>query len=349
MIVCPVALSKGVGILPDPIEATRDCMTVRDSNSLAVSESWDTYWHGAVRGADYTIGGVTHPTIQSFWDEFFRAARAKYNAPKIIDIASGNGAVVDSAMRAFGGQLPDYTCLDISASAIKILEQRFPAVHTIVADARRIPLVSAGFDIATSQFGIEYAGLEAIDEVARLIAPGGRLAFLLHNREGSIYQECTASLDAIERMQQAKFIPYAIAMFDKGFAACRGADRAAYEAAAKQLAPAVVALESIMTQHGRHVAGDLVTRLYDDVGTIHEHIQRYEPSEVLNWLNRLQGELQAFAGRMASMCGAAIDSKTFDRICEGLRRRDFTTIRAEALAEPDQPLPLAWALIAIRN
>ena len=50
-------------------------------------------------------------------------------------------------------------------------------------------------------------------------------------------QHCTASLDAIERMQQAKFIPYAIAMFDKGFAACRGADRAAYEAAAKQLAP----------------------------------------------------------------------------------------------------------------
>jgi ubiquinone/menaquinone biosynthesis C-methylase UbiE len=324
-------------------------MTDHNSQALPTGESWETYWRGAFCGAAFTSGGITHPTIQSFWDEIFRTARAKNNTPKIIDIASGNGPVVDSAMRAFGGRLPDFTCLDISASAIRILEQRFPTVHTIVADARQIPLQSAGFDIVTSQFGSEYAGLEAMDEVARLVAPGGQLALLLHNRSGSLYRECAASLDAIERIQQAEFVPYAIDMFEKGFTACRGADRTEYDAAAKRLAPAVRELESIMTQHGRHVAGDLVTRLYDDVGTMHEHIQRYEPSEVLNWLNRMQVELQAFAGRMASMCDAAIGSKTFDRICEGLRRQAFTTVRAEALAEPDQPLPLAWALVAIRN
>jgi ubiquinone/menaquinone biosynthesis C-methylase UbiE len=324
-------------------------MTDHDSQALPTGESWDTYWRGAVHGAAYTSGGVKHPTIQSFWDEFFRSAKAKSDAPKIIDIASGSGPVVESAMRAFAGQLPDFTCLDISASAIRILEQRFPTVHTIVADARQIPLESAGFDIVSSQFGSEYAGLEAIDEIARLVAPGGQLALLLHKRSSSIYRECAASLDAIERIQQAKFVPYAIAMFEKGFAACRGADRTEYEAAAKQLAPAVVALESIITQHGTHVAGDLVTRLYDDVATIHEQMPQYEPSEVLNWLNRMEVELQAFAGRMASMRDAAIDSNTFERLCEGLRRQAFTTIRAEALAEPDQPLALAWALIAIRS
>jgi ubiquinone/menaquinone biosynthesis C-methylase UbiE len=324
-------------------------MTDRKSDAPPVVESWDTYWDRTAYGAAYTSEGVSHPAIQSFWDDFFRTVRTQYDAPKIIDIASGNGAVVECAESGFGGQLPDFTCLDVSASAIRILEQRFPAVHTIVADACQIPLDSAGYDIATSQFGIEYAGLEAIDEVARLIAPGGQLALLLHNKAGSIYKECAASLDAIEKMQEARFIPYAIAMFEKGFAACSGADRADYEAAAKQLAPAVRALESIMMQHGKHVAGDTVMRLYDDVGKMHEHIQHYEPSDVLDWLNRLEGELQAFAGRMTSMCGAAIDSNTFDRLCEALRSQAFTTVRAEALAEPDQQLPLAWALIAIRD
>lgn len=324
-------------------------MTDRNSNSLPLSDSWDTFWHDTLYGAAYTSGGISHPAIQTFWDDFFRAARAKYDTPKIIDIASGNGAVVECAKSAFGGQLPNFTCLDVSASAIDILEQRFPAVHTIVADACQIPLDSAGYDIATSQFGIEYAGLEAIDEIARLIAPGGQLALLLHNRAGGIYRECAASLDAIERTQVAKFIPYSIAMFEKGFAACRGADRAEYEAAAKQLAPAVQALESIMTQHGEHVAGDTVMRLYEDVGRIHERIQHYEPSDVLNWLSRMDRELHTFAGRMASMCGAAIDSKTFDRLCQGLRRRDYTVIRAEALAVSDQQLPLAWVLIAVRD
>lgn len=320
-----------------------------DHDSLPVSESWDTYWHGTLYGAAYTSGGISHPAIQSFWDEFFRAVTADYDAPKIIDIASGNGAVVECAISAFGGQLPNFTCLDVSASAIDILEQRFPAVHTVVADARQIPLDSAGYDIATSQFGLEYAGLEAMDEVARLIAPGGQLALLLHNRAGGIYRECAGSLGAIERMQEAKFIPYSIAMFEKGFAACRGADRAEYEAAAKQLAPAIQSLESIMTQYGKHVAGDTVMRLYEDVGRIHERIQHYEPSDVLNWLSRMDDELQAFAGRMASMCGAAIDSKTFDRLCEGLRRRDYTVLRAEALTASDQQLPLAWVLVAVRD
>jgi len=324
-------------------------MTDLDPPVLTTGESWDTYWRDAEYDAAYTSGGIDHPLIQSFWKEYFRAVQAAYDAPKIIDIASGNGAVIECAESSFGGQLPDLTCLDISTSAIEMLEQRFPNVQTVIADANQIPLDSAGFDIATSQFGIEYAGLEAIIEVARLLAPGGQLAFLMHNQGGSIYQECAASLDAIERMQKAEFISSAITMFEKGFAACRGADRAEYEAAARQLAPAVRTLESILTQYGTHIAGDLVMRLYDDVGTIHEQIQHYEPSEVLNWLDRLEDQLQAFAGRMASMRDAAIDSATFRQLCEQLRKQGFTTLRAEALVEPDRPLPLAWVLVAVQD
>jgi len=324
-------------------------MTDLDSPLLSTSESWDTYWRDAEYDSAYTSGDGSHPLVQSFWNEYFRGVRAAYDAPNIIDIASGNGAVIECAESSFGGQLPDFTCLDISDAAVKVLEQRFPSVRTVIANAGRIPLGSAGYDIATSQFGIEYAGHEAIGEVARLIAPGGQLAFLIHNQGGSIYQECAANLDAVEKMQQAQFVPLAIAMFEKGFAACRGADRAEYEAAANELAPAVRTLESIMTQYGTHIAGDLVMRLYDDVGTIHEQIQHYEPSEVLDWLNGLEERIRAFAGRMASMSAAAIDDTTFDQLCERLRKRGFTTLRAQALAEPDQRLPLAWVLIARKD
>jgi len=326
-----------------------DYMTERDARALRVDESWDTYWRGALSGAAFTSGGTSHPAIQAFWIEFFRATRAADEAPEIIDIASGTGAVIECAKSAYDGQLPDFTCLDVSASAIRILEQRYPSTRTIVANASKIPLDSHDFDIVTSQFGIEYAGVDAIDEVARLVAPGGQLCLLLHNLAGSIHEECAASLDAIERMQQAEFIPHAIAMFESGFAACGGAERADYDIAAKRLAPAVQVLESIMTQHGKHVAGDMVMRLYDDVATIHEQMRHYVPSEVLEWLNRLHGELHAFAGRMASMCDAAIDRTAFERICDGLREHSFSIARADALVNPGQQSPLAWALIATRE
>ena len=59
----------------------------------------------------------------------------------------------------------EFTCIDISESAISTLVDRFPEVSGVVADARAIPLESESYDVAASQFGIEYAGLEAIDEM----------------------------------------------------------------------------------------------------------------------------------------------------------------------------------------
>lgn len=324
-------------------------MSDQKSDSSPIAESWDTYWQGARRSPACSSEGSSHPAVLSFWEEFFETVGNQYDAPKIIDIASGSGAVVERARSALGGPLTDFTCVDISASAINMVQRRFPEVHGVVADVRSLPLDGARYDIATSQFGIEYAGLEAIHEVARLIAPGGQLALLLHNRAGGIYRQCAASLDAIQKMQDAKFIPYSIAMFEEGFAACRGADRAKYDAAAKRLVPAVRTMESIMMQHGKHVADGTIIGLYNDVRRMHSRMLNYEPAEVLSWLKNLEGELPTYAGRMSSMCNAAIDAEAFEQLCDELRSEGYTILRGDPLKNPDRDQPLAWALVAAKT
>lgn len=323
-------------------------MTKNKSDNSQVADSWDTYWHGTGEIGAYSSGGVNHPAILAFWDEFFQTVKQDYAAPKIIDIASGNGAVVERALATFGDELPDFTCLDVSDAAIANIRDRFPGVDGIVTDVRAIPLDSGSFDVATSQFGVEYAGLAAIDEVARLPGTGGRLALLLHSQSSSIRRECVETLDAIAQLLESRFIPHAIEMFSAGFDAVRGADRVPYEAAAKLLAPAIEVLETIMKQYGQHVAGDTIARLYNDVDKIHQRIQHYEPGEVLNWLKRMDGELDAYAGRMSSMRNCAIDNESFEQIVAGLRNRDYTIDRAEPLLIPDHDLPLAWALVATK-
>jgi ubiquinone/menaquinone biosynthesis C-methylase UbiE len=313
-----------------------------------VADSWDTYWHGTGDIGAYSSGGVNHPSILAFWDDFFAAVKQDYNNPGIIDIASGNGAVVERALATFGDEQADFTCVDVSDAAITNIRDRYPQVEGIVTDARDIPLDSSSFDIATSQFGVEYAGLEAITEAARLLANGGRLALLLHNQTSSIHRECLESLDAIVRLRESRFVPRAIEMFGAGFEAVRGADRTAYETAARNLAPAIGTLEEIMKQYGQHVAGDTIARLYNDVGHIHQRIQHYESKDVLDWLKRMDGELDAYAKRMSSMSQTAIDEGTFEQIKAGLRNQDCTIERAEPLVTPDQELPLAWVLIASR-
>lgn len=324
-------------------------MADRESQASTTAASWDTYWHGAGDAAAYSDGGTSHPLVLSFWRDFFAAVRERYDAPRIVDIASGNGAVARCARSAFDGPLGDFTCVDISASAIEALQQRYPEIKGIVADARSVPLESGEFDVATSQFGIEYAGLDAIDEMVRLVAPGGRLALLLHHKTGGIYRQCEASLEAVRTMQEARFIPLAMTMFGAGFAALRGGDRAAYDAATKEFIPALRRMETIMGQHGQHVADGTIVKLYRDVRDIHGRMTHYEPTDVLGWLGNLQAEVEAYAGRMESMCRAAIESTEFDSLCERVRGRGFELSQTGPLTLPDRDIPLAWKLVARRS
>jgi SAM-dependent methyltransferase len=314
------------------------------SNSERTTRGWDSCWRGTGDIGAWTAGGAGHPAIRAFWSDLFQAAGTD-PARTMVDIASGNGAVVECALNVSASAPPDIICVDISSAAIANICRRFPGVQGLVCDARSIPLQARAFDLVTSQFGVEYAGLEAVDEAVRLLAPGGRLALLIHHRAGSIYRECTASLDAISRVQECRFVPLADEMLRAGFAAVRGADRAPYEAAASRLAPAVAELERIIEHHGEHVAGDTVARLYTDVGRIHEQLPNFDPGEVLDWLARMETELDDYAARMSAMTGSAVDQPAFARLAAGLRER-LTLERSGPLLAPGHELPLAWVLQA---
>jgi len=321
-------------------------MTKLKTEKSKVDRSWNTYWQGTGDVGAFNSGGASHPAIQEFWENFFSIAGQSYEEPKLIDIASGNGAVVECALRNLDNEKSDITTLDVSAAAIENIHKRFPTVHGIVSDAQTIPRQDGSFNLVTSQFGVEYAGHDAMLECARLVSEGGTLAFLLHYASGSIHQECNQSLDAIKRLQESQFIPLAIKMFDAGFKAVRGAARSTYENAAKNLAPAITELEAIMKKHGQHVAGDTLLKLYSDVGQIHQRIQHYQPDEVISWLNKMNDELKAYRARMSSMCFSAIDDTGFEQIKSDLQKHEFSIESAEPLVVSEHKQPMAWILVA---
>ena len=75
-------------------------------------------------------------------------------------------------------------------------------------------------------------------------------------------------------------------------------------------------------------------------------MRHYDPPEIKEWLLSLQQEIVSYAGRMASMRGAAIDASQFEQVRDKLVQEGFEILRAEPLAQSEQDLPLAWALIA---
>lgn len=321
---------------------------MNDSNNTKSVHSWNTYWQGTGDIGAFSAGGVSHPAIAAFWKDFFTAIADRGQATQLLDVATGNGAIPEMALSILDAETTKITCVDISEAAIDNVEKRFPGTVGVVADARTIPLDSGQFNLVTSQFGVEYAGLSAINEAARLVSTGGQLALLLHIEGGIVHNECSASLAAIEKLQASNFVPYAIELFETGFAAVRGADRSAYEAAGTQLAPAIQAAEGIMAEYGEGVAGDTIARLYADVGRIHSDMPKYDPDEVLEWLRTMDRELSAYAERMSSMMNVAIAAAPFEQLRKDLESLGFTLVKAAPLYPTAESPALAWILIATR-
>lgn len=317
-----------------------------------VAHDWDAYWRGSSDGTAFASEGVGHPLVLKFWQDFFAETQHSLPGAAFLDFASGNGAIVDAAVQAFGRDLPSFTCLDTSKSAIEVLKMRYPGVEGLVADALSVPLPSATFDIATSQFGVEYAGLKAVNEMARLIVPGGKIALLMHFKDGAIFEECTANLNAIRKMQDIGFIPAAIDMFHEAHICLRGDSpdnsREKYDAAAQNMLPIYREMDGIMNEYGEHVAGDTVVQLYREVDRINGRLMHHDPVEVIEWLKNTDSELDAYNGRMRSMCEAALDMATFELLKQGLEEQGFTIEQSGPLRESASHLPIAWFLIAAK-
>ena len=311
-----------------------------------VAGEWDQYWRGAGEAGALTAGGARHPALRTFWMEYFAAVRDDFPSPRLLDVASGSGAVIECALEAFAGAALDAWCLDSSPAAIQGLRERFPSVTGLRCDAGSIPSEAGRFDLITSQFGIEYAGLDAIRRLPDALTPDGRIVLLMHHEGGLIQAECAASLDAVKRVQSCRFIELARDMFAAGFAAVRGADRNPYDDAATKLAPAVQSLEELMSESGQDVAAGTVARLYHDVARIHSRLPNYDPDEVLGWLERMASELEAYGGRMASMLEAALDAPEFERLCQSLTERGCILDTAGPFKPSDHEEPLGWALVA---
>ena len=318
------------------------------SDSLSANSSWDRYWRGIKEGGQFGVGGANHPRLNQFWREYFSSMGTLSAPKKMIDIGCGDGAVVAAAADTLGDECLQLTSLDISRHSVDLLRQRYPDVDGVVADALHIPFDSWSFDLVTSQFGVEYAGTAAFGEAARLVSPGGQLALLVHHRSSVMYEDCSASLDAVEGLRACQFIARSITLFESGFAMLQGADRSPYDAAAQDMLPAYRELERIMQRRGKHVAGDTLLRLYEDVDTIHQHMEQYDPAEILRWLAKMDTELDGYARIMDAMRDAALSEQQFLAVSEAVKDAGLTVQQALPLRGDEVGLPIAWVLTAHR-
>ena len=115
---------------------------------------------------------VCHPAYPRFK---LLASRAK----KILDAGCGEGSrlnlLAPPRVQAYG--------LDINKQAIRLAQRQFPRLNFIPYGGHVFPLPNASFDFVYSAFVLEHTQdpQQFIDEMIRVLAPGGQLAIICPN------------------------------------------------------------------------------------------------------------------------------------------------------------------------
>jgi SAM-dependent methyltransferase len=92
---------------------------------------------------------------------------------RLLDVACGAGLAIELA------RLRGAVCAGIDASPrlVAVARDRSPDADIRVGDMHALPWADASFDVATSFRGIWSTTPAALDEICRVLAPGGRVGF----------------------------------------------------------------------------------------------------------------------------------------------------------------------------
>lgn len=173
-------------------------MTVPASDSRKAA--WSSYWtqgpmHSCIGSFDDGYTGA----IGSFWEA---RAGEMASGDRVLDLATGNGALPLRFWKRHGDAIA-IDAVDLASLAPPWHRpDRHPRVrfHAGVA-MEALPFPDAAMDWVVSQFGFEYAERDAaLDEALRVLAPRGRLAFVMHHAGSvlvSVGREELANLETL--------------------------------------------------------------------------------------------------------------------------------------------------------
>lgn len=302
----------------------------------STDQGWADYWqHDGDSGEVFVNSkGERHPALAEFWNAAFEGIAAD---AAVIDIASGAGSVFAHLPEGHGLQL---FAADIAQEALASLSNRIAGVTTMLCSATAVPYGDGRFDLVVSQFGIEYAGIDAFTEAARLVAPRGRLVGLCHVEDGYIDSNNRAQLDEAVLVDESGFIDLAIDLTMAGFSA----DTAARHRSEKAFVPVMQQVADGI----RRCPQGIHSHLFQGFQQLFEQRQRYDEADITTWLGEMRKELNKNIDRLTRMRAAALSPEDVANITENLRSAGLQGIQFKQFMTSGNKLPVAWSLSASR-
>lgn len=307
---------------------------------------WDSHWQNTEEEAAFTSDAPQNTTLHDFWVGFFESIVNTNPSNSIIDLACGNGVVTSLAFnQLLKTTLSNITLhsVDISFNALKNLSARINVTSAVQADCANLPYLDNSFDTVVSQFGIEYAGVQAYEESARILKPTGTFAGIFHYKGGALFNECHTNHLTANNVLNLGLFDASRAAFQAGFSAMNGESSIAeFQEKDRVFAPVINEFKLLIASSSTALKPILLNVL-KDIGYMYEHLQLYNATDVANWLNATEAELSAYVDRMALMLSSAMDEIQVGHLMSSFIAKGFTQLSCNKMSIPNAP-PFAWAV-----
>jgi len=304
---------------------------------------WTEYWRGGRRGClTEEAPASARGHIENLWRCWFRQLP---RGARIIDLATGAGDVARNALSIGGEAELRFVIEGVDLAEFDGTVETEPSARGTTMrvqgsiDLARLPFSNKSFDCAVSQFGIEYAHVEAACcELARVLKPTGGGLFLVHHRESEI------STAAASRLQAFTSVIGNSAMLDSA--------RQVYEAISARASQSLVAARLQKFRQSLHAALEThslgyawETNLREILGFLSDlarnpHI--YDPFDALRRLDAARDMIAAWKSRQESQLAAALDENGMRAFADTHRRCGLNPLEISVVKDPANGAILAW-------
>ncbi len=325
------------------------------SSAESSIEAWDRYWaYGYLHSCSALHEGNYRGAIADYWQRRFAQCP---DGSRILDIATGNGALALMALEAADER---GVSLDISASDLAAIDPAGQAPDPDRAaqlarirfwartPAEELPASDGSLDLVCSQFGLEYSDLDrSLPEIARVLAPGGELAAVMHHTGSVLVQPAAdeiAQMDYVvdhERLY-LKMRNLLRAMREAGRGRASAHPKVAKKRRAVDEALARIDARARVAADAQRVQGP--ARYVRELRAL---VDERPPAELERWLEEGRERVRANRARVADMQQAAHAPADIEPLERRLEAAGLGRIAVEPLAQDDGSV-LGWRLEAQR-
>lgn len=288
--------------------------------------AWDRFW-SYDRQASFGTGkgsGNYGGEIAAGWRDFFAALPRR---ARVLDIATGNGAIALLAVKA--GRDLKVTGADLAdvrpAAFVSSSKRDLKAIRFLGGTpAEKLPLADSSFDAVVSQYGIEYSDLKtSLAEAVRVLAPGGRLRFVIHAAEGSLAADTALAVaDADFLLDELDLIGRAARCFEAVLGVERGRQSG-------QLAEIAAQARYGQFRDGLKALADrlpaardqaMLASVHQTLTALFEQRQALGLESLLTRLDALDEEIAAHRSRQRALVAAALSTRQLAALARRLEK-----------------------------